>query len=150
VLAFGMAGHYAELAGFSHEVFHLRKGKWLLWAAQSWPRAVLKIAYRYWILQAAIPLLFLLFVVRRLRCGKQRHFADELVGAPWNAATLPTVLCLNILYGAAAISVVILSATKEDSRGIVPAGVFLPSLIGLLIPQELRLLVAEQRLRARI
>ncbi len=130
-----------EMARFSREVMGLRKGKCLLWAAQYWPRAVMKVAYRYWILQAAIPLTLILFAIRRYRRRYRHRFLRD---APWalndlNSTTvLPALLWINLLYFGASISVLILSGTFADSRLITPTAVYLPSLVGLLLLREFK------------
>jgi hypothetical protein len=128
-----------EMANFSREVMGLRKSKWILWAAQYWPRAMMKVAYRYWILQAAIPIM-LFFVA--IRCYRHRYGnrSSRSVSSAINLNTivLPALLWLNLFYFGAAISVLILSGTYADSRLIVPAAVYLPSLVGLLILRELQ------------
>ncbi len=133
-----------QVTGFARTVVGLQKGKFLLWSVQYWPRAVMKLAYRYWIVWAAIPLTLLLFLIRRLRYGSCRQITSGRAEARSHAPLLPALLCLNVLYFAAATAVLIVSGTYADSRVIVPAGVFLPSLFGLLILQESSLLAAAR------
>jgi hypothetical protein len=129
-----------EMVRFSREVVGLRRGNFLLWAVQYWPRAVMKVAYRYWILQAAIPATCILFVIRRYRRRYPHCFLPHVSWAlnDLNTTVLPALLWLNLLYFGALISVLILSGLCADSRLIVPAAVYLPSLVGLLILRELQ------------
>jgi hypothetical protein len=129
-----------EMARFSREVMWLRKGKFLLWAAQYWPRAVMKVTYRYWILQGAVPITLILFAIDRYR---HRYRRRSSLDVPWarnnlDRIVLPSLLWINLLYFGTSISVLILSGTYADSRLIVPAAVYLPSLVGLLILRELK------------
>ena len=128
-----------EMVRFSRKVMELRKGKFLLWAAQYWPRAVLKVGYRYWILQAAIPITLILFAIRRYK-SRDGNRSSQDVSRPtyMGPSMLPALLWLNVLYFVASISVLILSGTYADSRLIVPSAVFMPSLVGLFILRELQ------------
>jgi hypothetical protein len=134
-----------EMTKFSREVFLLCKGKFAFWAVQYWPRAVMKLAYRYWILWAAVPTVLLLFLVRRWRCRNNRCPSCQTLEDTPFAPLLSALLWLNILYFGMSIPILILSGTYADSRLIVPTGVFLPSLFALLILRELSLLARLQR-----
>ncbi|MEI6646574.1 MAG: hypothetical protein WCP12_11110 [bacterium] len=128
-----------KMADFSREVMGLQKRKCLMWAIQYWPRALLKVMYRYWILQISIPLLSLLFIIHRFKWYQSIQSCPEKMqlNNP-DKSVLSALLWINALYFGSAVSVLILSGTYADSRLIVPTAVFLPSLVGLLILQELQ------------
>ncbi len=53
-----------EMSRFSREVIGLRKGRYLLWAAESFPRAMMKILWFEWILWLLVPVAAVLPAVR--------------------------------------------------------------------------------------
>jgi hypothetical protein len=127
-----------ELASFSREVIGLRKGKYILLYVYSMPRAVAKLLYRSWALQALIPITALLFVIRRW-LFRHRPGAAEWQTDPRDRGVLLTVFCLAVLYFFVDIGLV-LSVLFVDSRYALPAGIFVPALFALLILRELQMI----------
>ena len=120
-----------QMAHFSREVIGLRKGWYLLWAAESLPRAVMKILWFQWILWVLVPVAVVLPAVR-LGMWRRREKRKDIA-----AGVIPHVLwllaALAVAYFLAYMALMCLSGSYGDSRLVVPAGVFLPSLLAMVI-----------------
>ena len=138
-----------EMARFSREVMAIRKGKYLLWTAHFWLWTMLKVARRYWILQAAIPIMLVLFATRRYRQRLSNLSSQDVSRAiNLNAPVLPALLWLNLIYIGASVMLLILSGSYE-TRLILPSAVYLPSLVGLLILRELKMICSSSSILNR-
>jgi hypothetical protein len=120
-----------EMARFSREVIGLRKGRYLLWAAESFPRALTKILWFGWIFWVLVPVAAVLAAVRLGMCRRRGKSKDVAAGVVphvpgWLAA-------LAAAYFLAYMALMCLSGSYGDSRLVVPAGVFLPSLLAMVI-----------------
>jgi hypothetical protein len=120
-----------QLGRFSREVIGLRPGRYLLWAAASFPRAAVKIFWFEWILWLLTPLAAASLVVRLWLGRGRRGTSDVATGVfPY---PLGLLAALTATYFLAYMGLMCLSGTYGDSRLVVPAGVFLPSLLAMVI-----------------
>jgi hypothetical protein len=137
-----------ELAAFSRHVIWSEKGKYLLWVAYSYPRAVAKLLYRYWFIWFFGPAAALLFLVRRWKTRSRQIPDDSHATAAIesrnihkrHALAIASMLWLAIAYFFCSYTMVILSGVYCDSRYPVAAGAFVPSFIALVILRELDLI----------
>ncbi len=120
-----------QLGRFSREVIGLRPGRYLLWAAASFPRAVVKIFWFDWILWLLAPLAAM-SLAARLWLGRGRG-GMSVVAAGVFPYPVGLLAALAATYFLAYMGLMCLSGTYGDSRLVLPAGVFLPSLLAMLI-----------------
>ena len=119
-----------ELTDFSREVIGLRKGRCLLWVVESVPRALMKILWFEWILWLLAP--WQLGWAARLWLGARARWDECCCGRRFPLSRrLARVLAAT--YFLADMGLMCLSGTYGDSRLVLPAGVFLPSLLAMLI-----------------
>jgi hypothetical protein len=128
-----------ELTAFSKSVVWLHKKQYMIWMAESLPRAAAKLLYRYWFIWLFLPATVLLAVFRWM---KMRQKGKRLVLTPnYNTHfAVNSMLWLAVSYFFCSEMVVIASGTYGDSRFTVAAGVFVPSLIALIMLREFDLL----------
>ena len=125
-----------ELTAFSREVIALRKGRVLLWAAATVLRAAAKIVCFEWIMPPLLVAAAALCVVRRRLAWGRAATGAETSSLRRDAGLLPTIAALAVFYFLAYIGVICLSGSYADSRLVVPAGIFFPSLLLLAIAGE--------------
>ena len=124
-----------ELSEFSLKVISLRKAEYLLFLAYSFPRAMAKLVYCGWAVQVFGAAAVLLMAVR---FWKFRH-PPPAGSAPDDSADRGVKLAafwLAALFLLANTWVIIL-VVPSISRHMLPAGVFVPSALAILIWQEL-------------
>jgi hypothetical protein len=105
-----------------------------------------KVIYRGWFLWLFVPLTVLLAGARwKMSRGAPPSSAwrDAAPAGP----ILPATLVLAVSFYLGLVSLLIAAASYADSRLVVPAAVFVPSLLLLLLIRELGLLRAAARLR---
>ena len=120
-----------QLSRFSREVIGLRKGRYLLWAAATVFRAAEKIVRFGWILWVLVPAAALSLAAGLWKGPARRGTSDVAAGGFPHAVGLLAALAAT--YFLAYMGVICLSGTYADSRLVVPAGVFLPSLLAMVI-----------------
>ena len=133
-----------ELAAFSKEIIRLHKMKYLLWIAYDFPRATAKVLYRSWFTWIFAPLLVALSVVRR-RILRHPHIATNHESEK-SRMVFRAVAWIAILFCLATLGLLVLSGVGGDSRNVVPAGVFVPSVILLAMVHQLTI-IYESRCR---
>ena len=106
-------------------------GRYLLWAAVSFPRAAVKIFWFEWILWLLVPLAAVSLAVR-LWLGRGRGGTSDVAAGVF-PYPLGLLAALTATYFLAYMGLMCLSGTYGDSRLVVPAGVFLPSLLAMVI-----------------
>ena len=142
--------HYGEnrmvlnkkLSRFNRELMLHNKGKCLLYFVYSYPRSAAKLFYCSWILQVLCPMLLVLFLVR-LWIYRGRPTVPTADKKPERRRVLQMVFWTALLFYLASSTLVFLSFTAASRRYILPAGVFVPSLVALLILRELELIAAS-------
>jgi len=131
-----------KLSRFNRELILHNKGKCLLYFVYSYPRSAAKLFYCSWILQVLCPMLLVLFPVRLWIC-RGRAPATTADGKPERRRVLQMVFWTTLLFYLAKSTLIFLSFTAASRRYILPAGVFVPSLVALLILRELELIAAS-------
>ncbi len=128
-----------KLASFSGEVIRRRPGKYLAWAAATFPWAAAKLVRYYWFIWIAVPLLAMLFLVRRKMLGRQARGCGA-DAAYHDAGLLACMTWFAVLVFLGHQCVLIASGVAIDSRHVVAAGLFVPPLLAFLILRELTLI----------
>ena len=131
-----------KLTRFNRELMLHNKAKCLLYFIYSYPRSVAKLFYCSWIRQVLCPMLLILFAVR-LWIYRGRPTPTTPDGKPARRRALQMLFCTALLFYLAKSTLVFLSFTAASRRYMLPAGVFVPSLVALLILRELELIAAR-------
>ncbi len=134
-----------KLAAFNRELVSRNKGKCLLYFAYSVPRAAAKLFYCSRVLQLLCPTLLVLFVVRRWICRQPRAVA----ASPKDRGLLRAAFWIAVLFYFAKTTLVILALMATSRRYVLPAGVFVPALVALLIVRELELIYTARQSHTR-
>lgn len=133
-----------ELADFSLEVIGLRKGRYLLFLAYSFPRALAKVVYCGRAVQALGALAAVLLAVRVLRFGRRSPAETASENSAQRGVKL-AVFWLAALFLITKTWLVIL-VVPSISRHMLPAAVFVPSVLAILVWQELERIRPARRL----
>jgi hypothetical protein len=125
-----------ELTAFSRAVIGLRKEQFVLWSGATILRAMAKVVCFEWIMPPLLAVAAVSFLVRRRFARGRTAGVTKVSSLLRDASLLPTMALLAVLYFLAYIAVICLSGSYADSRLVVPAGIFCPSLLLLVIAYE--------------
>ncbi len=127
-----------RLSDFSKTVIRLNKGKYFLFLIYSLPRAVLRLVYCGWAVKLFGALAALLFAAR-VCMFRRRSLEADREEHPEDRSLFFAMFWLAVLFFLAKTFLVIL-VVSAISRYILPAGVFVPSVLLLWLFHEARLI----------
>ncbi|MGA2798634.1 MAG: hypothetical protein ABSE63_13715 [Thermoguttaceae bacterium] len=130
-----------RLTEFSHAVISQRKGLVLLWAAETYPRSVLKLVAKSWVMILMIPLVLVVHGMRRYWFRRQSEC--EAGGANRRLLVLFSLLAVSMFL--ANLTLVIMSGVYADSRYVVAGAVLVPCPLAYVLFSDLKAICGAKR-----
>jgi hypothetical protein len=123
-----------KLGEFARAVISRRKALVLLWAAETYPRSVLKLLAKSWVMILLVPLVLLMHVVRRYLSSAPA--GGRLPDVERNLLVMFSLLATMFFF--ADLTVIVLSGVYAESRFVITGAVLVPCPLALLLFYDLK------------